>query len=102
MNTTRVTVADFRNNMADYMARTKIGQEIFEVEKWGDVTGYFVPKSMVERDKTDEKKLKAKRKALYETAGIWKNRQDWKGKTSAQIVQEMRDKEEKRYGEIFG
>lgn len=101
MNYTRVSVNDFRNNLADYMARTKIGQEVFVVEKWGDVSGYFVPKSMFEQDKIKDIKLQARRKALRETAGIWKDRKDWKGKTSVQIVQELRDKEEDRHGDIF-
>lgn len=100
MNYTRVTVADFRNNMADYMARTKIGQEIFEVEKWGNVTGYFVPAELIQT-KT-KKSNKAKIDAIDQAFGMYTNRKDWKGRSTADIVQEMRDKEEEKYVNLLG
>lgn len=42
-------------------------------------------------------KLRDKRvKALKATFGMYKDREDWKGKTSVQIVEEMRESEERR------
>lgn len=100
MNYTRVTVADFRNNMADYMARTKFGQEIFEVEKWGSITGYFVPTEVIKL-KT-KKSDKVKSEAIDQAFGMYSNRKDWKGRSTVDIVQEMRDKEESRYVNVLG
>lgn len=100
MNYTRVTVADFRSNMADYMARTKIGQEIFEVEKWGNITGYFVPAEVIQI-KT-KKSDKVKSNAIDQAFGMYADRKDWKGRSTTDIVQEMRDKEEARYVNLLG
>jgi hypothetical protein len=85
--------------MADYMARTKIGREIFEVEKWGDVTGYFVPAEVVKMQK--QKSNTAKNEAIDQAFGMYANRKDWKGKSTVEIVQEMRDKEEEKYANLL-
>lgn len=46
----------------------------------------------MKRDQLREKRIKA----LKATFGMYKDREDWKGKTSVQIVEEMREKEERR------
>ncbi|PIS17920.1 hypothetical protein COT54_02090 [Candidatus Collierbacteria bacterium CG09_land_8_20_14_0_10_46_12] len=103
MNTTRVTVADFRNNMSDYMNRARYGDEIIVIEKWGKVPLRL--EQMVEKKQKNAKSDKAKArieriKALNATFGMWADREDMKD--SVKWVQDLRKKEESRYANLLG
>lgn len=99
MNYTRVTVADFRSNMSDYMNRARYSDEVIVIEKWGKVPLKLEP-WIDENPKIDE--ISERRKVLQEVAGTWEERKDMQD--SVKWVQKTREKMSSRYNhdQIFG
>lgn len=50
MNYTRVSVADLRKNLANYIDRARMENKIFEIIKWGRVMGYLVPPKLMNKE----------------------------------------------------
>ncbi|MCE7897710.1 MAG: hypothetical protein DPW11_01420 [bacterium] len=100
MDYTNISISDLRKQLPDIAERVARKGEIFAVEKWGKIKGYFV--ATLEDSKAvdlEEKMLAKRRKILKETAGIWKNRRDMSN--SVAWVSKLRKRESSRYGKIF-
>lgn len=102
MNYTTISISDLREQLPDVAERVARKGEIFAVEKWGKIKGYFVASLKVTEVSEEQALLKKRKKILKETAGMYTKRKDWQGKSTASIVQEIREKEEARYAKLFG
>lgn len=102
MNYTTISISDLREQLPDVAERVARKGEIFAIEKWGKIKGYFVASLKTSELCDEEEKLLAKRRLiLKETRGIYAKRKDWEGKSTAQIVQEIREREEAQYAKLF-
>lgn len=102
MNYTTISISDLREQLPDVAERVARKGEIFAVEKWGKIKGYFVASLHLAKAQDEEETLLSNRKKiLARTAGIYAKRKDWQGKSTTQIVQEIRDREEAQYAKLF-
>ena len=103
MNYTTVSISDMRTQLPDLAERVDRLGEVFAIEKWGKIKAYLVPSLAQTKIVTKEEALLEKRKKILdETFGMYKNRKDWKGRSTVDIVQEMRDAEESKYVNVSG
>lgn len=102
MNYTSISISDARAQLPEIAERVARNGEIFALKKWGKIKGYFVSSiSNLDVLSKEDKMMAKRRKILAKTAGIYANKREWKGKTSSQIVQEIRDSEEAKYANLF-
>lgn len=98
-----VSISDMRTQLPDLTERVNRLGEVFAIEKWGKIKAYLVPHLIEAKSATKEEALlKKRRKILDKTFGMYKNRKEWKGRSTVDIVQEMRDAEESRYANVSG
>lgn len=100
MNYTTISISDLRVQLPDVAERVALTGEVFAVEKWGKIKGYFVPSLLVTKAKDKEDVLMAKRKKVIDrVGGVWKDREDMKD--SVKWVRDLRSREGSRYGKVF-
>lgn len=86
MNTIRVSVTDFRNNLADYLNAVKYEKKKIIVKKNRSVMAEVFPQSA-----KDQTKKRVKRRVLPEVFGMWKNRKDMQGPIE-EVAARLRDR----------
>ena len=91
----KVTIKEFRDNLADIMEKVSGGGESFLVTKFGKIKALITP--VVEKKGT--KYINWDSAVLRDSAGIWKDRKDMTD--SAKWVAKLRKKQSNKYGKIF-
>jgi len=89
-----ISAKELRDNLATVLERVAIGQQSFEVYKFGTIKAVINPPQI----KTKEKKKKINFRKLP-AFGMWKDRKDMKD--SAKWVRELRKKESMRSYSLY-
>lgn len=89
-----ISTKELRDNLAEILERVAIGQQSFEVYKFGTIKAVINPPQL----KTKEKRNKINFRKLS-AFGMWKNRRDMKD--SAKWVRELRKKESVRSYSLY-
>lgn len=93
-NLQSISTKELRDNLAEILERVAIGQQSFEVYKFGTIKAVINPPQI----KTKEKKKKINFRKLP-AFGMWKDREDMKD--SAKWVRDLRKKESMRSYSLY-
>lgn len=81
---TQINVSDFRQNLPNYLNRVFAGEEFLIVKN-------KIPVAHLNPVKKKKMVVK-KRRILPEAFGMWKNRKEWRGMSSIEIADMLREK----------
>lgn len=89
-----ISTKELRDNLATILERVAIGQQSFEVYKFGTIKAVINPPQI--KTKENEKKINFRKLTAF---GMWKDRKDMKD--SAKWVRELRKKESTRSYSLY-
>lgn len=87
MNTISVSVTDFRDNLADYLNAVRFENQRVVVKKNRNIMAELVPSKSAQ----NQIKKQTRRRVLPEAFGMWKNRKEWKGLSTIEIADRLRE-----------